>query len=190
LLKLVPPRNGRVIDVGCGDGLFARQLAARAAWGVALDSDPAQVRLAKARCADRANVAVLQADGQAMPFPDGSFDVVTSLAVIHHLPLEDGVTEMVRLLRPGGQLVLLGVWPDTAMLRDLVISLVAVAVNRFRTLMRGTATMDSPTQIPTMSMHDARTAFDRLVPGARVRRRLLWRYTVSWTKPTGAVGSS
>jgi SAM-dependent methyltransferase len=187
LLNLVPLRCERAVDVGCGDGLFARRLAARAASVVALDPHRDQVTAAKATCADAGNVVVVQADALSVPFPEASFDAVTSLAVIHHLPLEDAITKMVRLLRPGGRLVLLGVWPGTATPLDIAISLVPVVVNRCYILLWGAGTMGSPTQVPAMSMHDARRALQRLLPGATVTRRLLWRYTVSWTKPHGAV---
>ena len=48
-----------------------------------------------------------------MGFLETSFDAVTCLAVVHHLPLEDAIAKMVRLLRPGGRLVLLGCGPTS-----------------------------------------------------------------------------
>ncbi|HLI43482.1 MAG TPA: class I SAM-dependent methyltransferase [Acidimicrobiales bacterium] len=183
LLRLLPTGCDRAVDVGCGDGLFAQRLAAVVRTVVALDADPAEVRKAEARREGEGNLVVVQADAMLMPFPSASFDVVSSLAVIHHLPMERALTEMTRILRPGGRLVVLGVWPDAASLLDRVISLVAVVVNRAFILRWGPGTVMSPTQEPTMSLRDARRLLQRLLPGAEVSRRLLWRYTLTWTKP-------
>ncbi|HTT89865.1 MAG TPA: class I SAM-dependent methyltransferase [Acidimicrobiales bacterium] len=185
LLDMLPPRCDRVLDIGCGDGLFARRLAGRSTSVVALDPDAEQVTVAKATCANAANVAVVRAEFLSVGFLEASFDAVTCLAVIHHLPLEDAIAKMVRLLRPGGRLVLLGVWPDVAMPAEIGISVAAVVVNRCYIVLWGDGEMSSPACAPQMSMSDARRAVVRLLPGATVKRRLLWRFTVDWVKPGG-----
>ena len=183
LLDMLPLGCDRVLDVGCGDGLFGRRLAGRATSVVALDPDAEQVSVAKATCADATNVAVVQADLLSVGFLEPSFDAVTCLAVVHHLPLEVAITKMVRLLRPGGRLVLLGVWPDVATPTEVAMSLLAVVVNGCYILLWGDGEMNSPACATQMSMSDARRVLKRLLPSATVTRRLLWRYTVEWTKP-------
>ncbi len=68
---------------------------------------------AAAGVADR--VEVHTADMTASPFADGSFDVVTSALAIHNIPSPDGryraVDEAVRVLRPGGQVLIADSWP-------------------------------------------------------------------------------
>lgn len=113
LLDMLPPRCDRVLDIGCGDGLFARRLTRHSTSVVALDPDAEQVIAAKATCANVTNVAVVQAEFMSVGFLETSFDAVTCLAVVHHLPLEDAIAKMVRLLRPGGRLVLLGCGPTS-----------------------------------------------------------------------------
>ncbi len=65
------------------------------------------------------------------------------------------------------------------------MSLAAVIRHRCYILLWGDGEMNSPACAPQMSMSEARRAVLRLLPGATVKRRLLSRYTVDWTKPHG-----
>ncbi len=97
----------QVIDVGCGPGNYTRHLARAAGEGltVGLDASESMVATAAAR-ADRENLAYLRGDACAIPFEDESFDVACSVGVIHMVeqPLI-ALGEMVRVLAPGGRLV-------------------------------------------------------------------------------------
>jgi ubiquinone/menaquinone biosynthesis C-methylase UbiE len=113
VLDLAGLRDGQaLLDVGCGTGTLAIEAAGRAgAAGRVAGIDPAPRQIARARSkASRAAVAVdfREAAIEALPFPDGSFDVVTSTLMLHHLP-EDlkrkGLAEIHRVLRPGGRVV-------------------------------------------------------------------------------------
>jgi SAM-dependent methyltransferase len=95
---------GRILDDGCGVGQYLSRLsaAARAAHGVELEADRAAEA---ARRASRASV--LRAAGEALPYASGSFDLVLSHEVIEHVADDRrAVAEIVRVLRPGGRLVL------------------------------------------------------------------------------------
>jgi SAM-dependent methyltransferase len=189
LLRLLPANPGRVLDVGSGDGLFARRLAGyvgRVGLVIALDIDPDQVRAARATCSDAANVTVLCGDVLSPDLSElapGSFDAITSLAVLHHLPLPDALTRMARLLRPGGALLVLGLWPATSTLLDVAVSVLAAVVNRAYILRRGPGHMTAPAQEPVLPLRELRREVQLLLPGAVVRRRLLWRYVLVWRKP-------
>jgi SAM-dependent methyltransferase len=111
----------RVLDVGCGRGLLlngaARRVPNGSAVGIDLwraedlkDNRP-EATLENARLegvADR--VRVETGDMRQLPFPNASFDVIVSRAAVHNIPDSAGrdqaITEMVRVLAPGGQLVL------------------------------------------------------------------------------------
>jgi SAM-dependent methyltransferase len=93
----------RVLEVGCGLGDYSRPLARLSgARLVCLDVTPALVR--RLAAAAPANVRALAGDVEALPFPDGAFDVVLGNAVLHHLDLGRAIPEMTRVLRPGGRL--------------------------------------------------------------------------------------
>ena len=92
----------RILEVGCGWGEFAERLQAElAADVVAVDLSQRMVELARERGVD-AHVG----DVQDLPFEDTSFDVAVANWMLYHVPdLERGLSELSRVLRPGGRLV-------------------------------------------------------------------------------------
>lgn len=103
---------GEVLDVGCGPGHAAVLLAggAQAARVTGLDSSPEMVRLAarRARRVGQSNVAFVQGDACALPFPEARFDLVFSIASIKHwVAPSRGLAEIARVLVPGGRAVIL-----------------------------------------------------------------------------------
>lgn len=101
--------NGRVLDAGCGGGGMPLSLADEAALVVGIDPFPrftdAGVRLRRERAVEHMHFAL--ADGMALPFGNGSFDLVLSHAVIEHVadaPLY--LRECARVLAPGGRIYL------------------------------------------------------------------------------------
>lgn len=96
-----------VLDVAAGTGHVARGFAPRVRTVVAVDATAAMLERGwiEAKRAALRNVLFMQADAAALPFVDGSFDVVVSRFALHHF--EDPavqVAEMSRVLRPGGRL--------------------------------------------------------------------------------------
>ncbi len=100
-------RNGLVaIDVGCGAGLTLQRLGARREIERVIGIDPSPEALRHAR---QRGHRVVEASATAIPFEADSFDVVTCLDVIQHLPAEavaSAARELARILRPGGVAVL------------------------------------------------------------------------------------
>jgi SAM-dependent methyltransferase len=186
LLRRLPAEVGRVLDVGCGDGTFARLLALRAEEVVAIDVDPREVERARASSLGVPNIRWQTADLLTCQPADGLFDAITALAVLHHLPLDDALTQLQRLLAPGGRLLALGLWPPTATGVDLAVSAAATVATHALSLVRGAPSMSSPACQPELPLRDVRRRAAVLLPGATVQRRLLWRYVLDWTKPVEA----
>jgi ubiquinone/menaquinone biosynthesis C-methylase UbiE len=111
-------RGQRVLEIGCGRGVFAHYLAEQGADVVAADFSPAAVSHARKRLEDF-DATVLVADIQELPFADESFDVVISQETLEHVPNPwRGLSELVRVTRVGGTLIittpnylsLMGLW--------------------------------------------------------------------------------
>jgi len=124
--------RGRVgLDAGCGKARFSRLTARHLQALVALDGSSA-VEAAAANLAGTDNVVVVQADLREAPFEEASFGFICSLGVLHHLvDPEDGLRSLVRLLAPGGLLLLyLYSRPEAAGLRHWGLA-AASALRRF-----------------------------------------------------------
>jgi SAM-dependent methyltransferase len=100
----------RVLDAGCGMGRHARQMAAHARHVVAVDFSRA-IEQAALNTRGVGRVDCVQADLLQLPFPDGTFDFVYSLGVLHHLGnTETALRALVSQLKPGGRLRIYLYW--------------------------------------------------------------------------------
>jgi SAM-dependent methyltransferase len=103
----------RVLDVACGDGFFSSILAERvgsAGSVVGIDASPAYLEIARQRLATclETRIELIVAHIESPPFPDESFDFIwCAKSLVSVAQPETAIRQMVRLLRPGGQLAIL-----------------------------------------------------------------------------------
>ncbi|MEV0170029.1 methyltransferase domain-containing protein [Streptomyces sp. NPDC050803] len=111
LHRALGPQTGSAIcDIACGTGRLALSFAADyPARLVGVDPEPARLAAFRALAAARSvAVQTVRADAAELPFPDGSFDLVTCRLAAHRFPdVPRAVGEMARLLRPGGRLAVI-----------------------------------------------------------------------------------
>jgi SAM-dependent methyltransferase len=94
----------KVLDVGCGEGRFCRMLKQYGISATGIDPTPALIATARAR---DPGGTYLEAQAECLPFPDASFDrVVSYLSLIDIPDVQAAIPEMVRVLEPGGSLLL------------------------------------------------------------------------------------
>ncbi|WP_449349827.1 class I SAM-dependent methyltransferase [Streptomyces shaanxiensis] len=109
LLNKIRPGQ-RVLDMGCGTGRFTVPMAELGADVTGLDLSRAMLDMARDKLSAQGLEADLrEGDMAALPFPDESFDVVTSMLALMHIPLQDRpavFAEVRRVLRPGGRMLL------------------------------------------------------------------------------------
>lgn len=95
LLDAVPPSGGDVLDIGCGDGLLVEKLATKATRVIGLDPDPRAINQARRRLTETPNAQVVLGSFLTAPELDGqSFDLITCVATLHHMPLFAALEQM------------------------------------------------------------------------------------------------
>jgi len=194
LLRLLPPRPENVLEVGCGAGAFTRLLASRARSVTALDLSPEMIRLARLQSAGRDNVEHVLGDFMQLSVPAEGFDCVVSIATLHHLPLAPALLKMKGALKPGGVLVINDLVADGG-LADSCLSALAWPVSAARRFLKTgrpriqrevrEAWAEHGRNEPYLTMAGVREMCREHLPSARVKRHVLWRYTVVWCKHAG-----
>lgn len=181
VLGAVPAGARTALDVGSGDGLLARDLREVVPDVTGLDIDGAV--LDRARSED-SRVRWVQGDVRTAPLAPGSFDVVASIAMLHHLPdLDAALRRFSELTAHGGVVAIIGLARDRSPL-DRLWSLAGVVWHRVLTRRRRVWAHTAPVVWPPPhSYAEVRRAAARVLPGARWRRLTLWRYSILWTKP-------
>src|SRR5204862_273213 len=121
------PSNCRcALDVGCGEGRLASELAEHCRKVIAIDLDAAT--LVRARSTHvRPNLSFIAGDVMTHAFAERSFDFLASIATLHHLPIEPALKRFRDLLRPGGILAAIGLYRSRT-LSDVAWASVAMPV--------------------------------------------------------------
>lgn len=107
VLSVVELKDKNVLDIGCGDGLRTKGIAAAAKRVVAIDPDAKVIAQATKKNGAK-NIEYRRADAQKLPFKDGMFDVVIFTMSFHHVPTKDmlkALDEALRVTKRGGFLV-------------------------------------------------------------------------------------
>jgi 2-polyprenyl-3-methyl-5-hydroxy-6-metoxy-1,4-benzoquinol methylase len=192
LLRQLPPRIGSALEIGCGAGEFARLLAARADHVTAIDLSPRMLEVARARSAGCTNISYEQRDVMEWDMPAGQYDCIASIATLHHVDLNALVPKLKRALRPGGTLLVLDLYKQQTPV-DFLSNVLTIPLNVYYTYTRKRKRDRSPEERAAWDAHGSRDVYLTLdavrrlsaahLPGARVTRHLLWRYSLVWRKP-------
>ena len=193
LLRQLRSNCQAALEIGCGMGEFSRRLAQTSESVLALDLAPEMIRIARARSAHLANIEFQLADVMLVELPPEGFDIVASIATLHHLPLGEIFWKMKAALRPGGTLLILDLFQPEGVV-DALLNFPAMAVSVTRRLIHhgrvrpsrearaAWAEHERHDIYPTMN--DVRRLCAEIFPGARVRKHLLWRYSIIWQRPS------
>lgn len=116
------------------------------------------------------------------PFAADSFDLITAVATLHHLPLRPALARFRNLLNSGGVLAIIGLYRAQT-LGDYALAASAFPLSWILRALRGHTDVGAPVQNPSETLREIRSACDALLPGAMLRRHLLFRYSLVWRKP-------
>ncbi len=95
-----------LLDIGCGNGALLNALAGRLNSGVGVDESTAIIERARIKNSEISGLRFEVIKGPVLPFPDDSFDVVTSLMSFRYLDWDPLLAEIKRVTRPGGKLLI------------------------------------------------------------------------------------
>jgi len=191
LLRQLHPNCQAALEIGCGKGEFSRRLAERSSRVLALDLSPEMIRIARASCAPGSNIEFQIADVMTYDLPADGFDCIASIATLHHLPLPEIFHKIKAALKPGGVLLILDLFEPRGVV-DTLLNPLAVFVSvilrlihhgRIRSSREARAAWAAHEHhdlYPTMSQ--VRELCAEILPGARIKKHLLWRYSIIWRK--------
>lgn len=110
--------GGEALDVACGTGDMVVELLKRGCTVTGVDLSKEMLTIAEEKAH---GCKYMMADAEHLPFEDGTFDAVTcAFGVRNFVHLEQGLAEMLRVLRPGGRMVIMELaTPDNALVRSL-----------------------------------------------------------------------
>ena len=195
ILRNLPARRQAAVDIGCGTGVLAAKLAPLFAHVTGIDADAGMATAAKARLAQEPRVTIRRCGFAEFVAAagDSEADLITMVAVLHHLDLDDTLARIPGLLAPGGRLLVVGLARVNSLL-DLAVELISAAANPVMGLVKhprparpadGAAAGQPvmPVRDPATTLAEITAAARAHLPGATVRRRLFFRYTLRWDKP-------
>ena len=167
---------------GAGTGCSPASWPARCAAVTGIDRDEKMIAAATGTRSGDPGVSFVQADFMAYPLEDASFDFACANTALHHMDFGAALVKMARILRPGGRLAVVGLAANGSP-ADWAIGAAGIPANLWYKRTRGEGDPGAPVMEPDMTWSQVRSAAARLLPGARYRRHLLWRYSVTWVKP-------
>lgn len=178
-------RGGRVLDVGCGEGLLLERLAPVARHIVGIDPDAKAIERARARLKSSPNATLLCGDFLAMPVPspEERYSTITCVAALHHMELKAALLRMRQLLAPGGRLLVVGLAANRTVADFVLSGLQVLPVRIMNRWHGGVREIGVRLAAPQQSLRDIRQAAQEVLPGAKIRRRFYYRYLLSWDKP-------
>jgi 2-polyprenyl-3-methyl-5-hydroxy-6-metoxy-1,4-benzoquinol methylase len=182
VVDALAPHAGAVLDVGCGEGTLARQLAPRAVSVTGIDLDAPSIELARSSTTAE-SVTFVEGDVLTHPLPTAGYDAVVSIATVHHVDLATVLARFDELTVPGGTIVVIGLARSDRP-RDFALDASGSVTSRAIRLRRGWWDHPSPVVWPPPTTYDeVRSIAGDVLPGCDIRRRLLFRYSLIWHKP-------
>ncbi|MGH9928568.1 MAG: class I SAM-dependent methyltransferase [Pyrinomonadaceae bacterium] len=193
LLRQLRRNCQAALEIGCGKGEFSRRLAERSERVLALDLSPEMIRIAREQAAAFSNIEFELADVMLYDLLPEGFDCVASIATLHHLPLPEIFLKMRAALKPGGMLLVLDLFEPEGRI-DALMNFPAMAASvTLRLIHYGRVRPSGEARAawaeherhdiyPTMNQ--VRELCEEIFPGAKVKKHLLWRYSLAWQKPS------
>ncbi len=197
LLQHIPANCKQALEIGCGVGQFVRLLATKAQDVLALDLSPEMIRIARERSTGYKHIDYQVADLLQQEYQPEQFDCIVSIATLHHLPLEETLIKLKKMLAPGGVLIILDLYQQQPL--DLLTAPLAIIASRVMQYIKNGRVSPAERQAAReawerhavhdtyMTISQIRQIASRTLPEdkerVRIRKHLFWRYSLIWKKP-------
>jgi SAM-dependent methyltransferase len=186
ILANLPERLHRAVDVGCGRGELLACLSPHFDAVRGADVDSVMRQYATSRCAGLPNVTVTEDSWTDLT---ESVDLVTMIAVLHHLDAATVLRKVASLLAPGGRFLAVGLAPPRS-LSDHAWDLASMVTNPVIGYVKhpwpsslAAEPPPVPVRDPTLPFGELRQVVRAVMPGAVMRHHVAFRHTIAWTKP-------
>lgn len=182
LVADVKKRGGRVLDIGCGEGLLIQRLMPFATHVVGIDPDEEAITRAQKRLGQTSNVTLINKDFLTLPVPDQDerFDTITCVATLHHMELRTALLKMRKFLAPGGRLLIVGLSANKSILDFLISGLLVIPIRLMDRLHGGVKDVGVKIASPKESLSEIRQVTCEVLPNAKIQRRFYYRYLLIW----------
>lgn len=179
ILSKIPSFCRTALDVGCGYGVLAYKMRYFCDEVTAIDSDDVALQSAKLTYGANGGMKFINGDFMLHEFAEGKFDFVTTVATLHHLPLEAALLRLKSLIAKNGKLVVIGLYQPVTIV-DTWYALIAFPVSRLIRLFYKDDVLQAPIKQPKESLHAIKLAVQRILPNGIVKRRFFYRYSIVW----------
>lgn len=179
ILSKIPSFCRTALDVGCGYGAVADKMRYFCNEVTAIDSDDVAVQSAKLTYGANGRIKFIKGDFILHEFAEDKFDFVTTVATLHHLPLEAALLRLKSLVAKNGKLVVIGLYQPVTIV-DSWHALIAFPVSRLIKLFYKDDILQASIKHPKESLKVIKLAVQRILPDAVIKRRFFYRYSIVW----------
>jgi len=187
LLKHIPDNCESILDIGCGNGDFARLISKKSKKVKGIDISPVMISVAESRSENYHNIEYEIGNAFHKNIPKESYDCVVSIGTFHHFHLEDVLFKSMEWVKKGGLLIVLDVYkPKT--IYDYMFSGMAILPDIFHTLVKNKHLRESKEIRRAWKKHkehdriitfrDVCKAAFRASATVKIKRHLYWRYSL------------
>lgn len=123
-----------VLDIGCGNAALLQELSQYVKAGIGVDLSHGMIEQAKKRNQARTNLKFSKIDGPSLPLEDNSVDTILSMLSFRYLDWDPMIHEMLRVLKPGGEILILDMVAAPVKIKELhffIISKLKYLIQKF-----------------------------------------------------------
>jgi 2-polyprenyl-3-methyl-5-hydroxy-6-metoxy-1,4-benzoquinol methylase len=191
LLQFVPENCDQAIDIGCGKGDFVRALAGKAKKIRGIDLSEEMIKKAKEQSSTNQHLEYTVGDILDYDLGINQYNYIVSIATLHHLPLKEILLKLKPALKPKGVLVVLDLYKKESLIDYLLPfiafpierSLLLLTTGRIRRPKKDLQIWDEHSKHDEyMTIREIKKLCNEIIPKAKVRRHLFWRYSLVWEK--------